>query len=70
MMTNRKNRVSVRRVAPATAWQTSGQNYAGAVGLHVLCPNPSPINFIDGGLLQQQARLEGMKLSDSRHYQD
>jgi hypothetical protein len=70
MLTNRTNIGSKRRVASATAWQPTGKNYAGAVVLHVVCPKPSPINFIGGRLSQRQARLEGMQLSDSRHYQD
>jgi len=70
MLTNRTNIGSKQRVAPATGWQSTGKNYAGAVVLRALCLNPSPINFIGGGLSQGQVRPEGMQLSDSRHYQD
>lgn len=70
MLTNRMNIGSKQRVATATAWQPTGKNYAGAVVLRAFCLVPSPINFIGGGLLQGQTRLEGMQLSDSRHYQD
>ncbi|HEV2707083.1 MAG TPA: hypothetical protein VGV59_14255 [Pyrinomonadaceae bacterium] len=69
-MANRTNISSKRRVAPATVWQYGGENYAVAVVLRAFCPKPSPNSFIGGNLSQGQTRLEGMQLSDSRHYQD